>query len=575
MPEPIDRDDLPQATVARPRRTRISVVWIIPILAAVVALGIAIQRIVTEGPTITVVFKTAEGIEAGKTFVKYKDVNIGQVTAVHLTDAYGKVEVTAKIAKSAAGLMVEDAKFWVVEPRVTLSGISGLGTLLSGNYIGLQPGKSDKSQRQFTALDVPPFVADQPGREFVLKANDLGSLGIGAPVYYRRLPAGQVVAYNLAADGKGVTITVYVNAPYDKYVTPETRFWNASGIDVSVGAGGLEVRTEGLVALLAGGLAFDTPSFLPAAEPAPANTVFTLHGDRAGAMKQPDSIGRRYVLYFDETVRGLSVGAPVLLFGLPAGEVTEVGLALDPATMAIRPRAHITFFPERLVASLSPQQQATGKALAAASPEARLDFLRRAVEERGVRAQLRSGNLLTGQLFVAFDRFPGSPKPKIDWTKDPIELPVVPSTVADLEGKLHGILAKLDNLPFEAIGNELKKDLTALGQTLDGANKLLSDVDTTLMPGLKTTVEGANRLVSNVDADLKTTLDELRRAIASADQVLKSTDATLVGTNAPAQQEIRDALQEIVRAARSVRVLADYLERHPESLIRGKTGEPK
>lgn len=575
MPEPTDLDGLPQATVVRPRRTRPSVVWVIPILAAVVALGIAIQRIVTEGPTITVVFKTAEGIEAGKTFVKYKDVNIGQVTAVHLTDGYGKVEVTAKINKSAAGLMVEDAKFWVVEPRVTLSGISGLGTLLSGNYIGLQPGKSNKSQRRFTALDVPPFVADQPGRQFILKATDLGSLGIGAPIYYRRLPAGQVVAYDLAADGKGVTITVYVNAPYDKYVTPETRFWNASGIDVSVGATGLEVRTESLVALLAGGLAFDAPSFLPPTEPAPANTVFTLYSDRATAMKQPEADGRRYVLYFNETIRGLSVGAPVLLFGLPAGEVTEVGLDLDPATMAIRPRAQITFFAQRLIARLSPEQQAAGKALAGASAGARLDFLRRAVEERGLRAQLRSGNLLTGQLFVAFDRFPDSPKPKVDWTRDPVELPVAPSTVTDLEAKLTGLLTKLDNLPFEAIGDELKKDLAALGQTLDGANKLLRDVDTGLMPGLTATVENANRLVGNVDADLKTTLEELRRAIASADTVLKSTDATLVGTNAPAQQEIRDALQEIVRAARSVRVLADYLERHPESLIRGKTGEPK
>ena len=570
MPEPTDMDDLPKATVVRPRRTRISVVWIIPILAAAVALGIAIQRIVTEGPTITVVLKNAEGIEAGKTFVKYKDVNIGTVTKVYLTDGYSRVEVTAKIDKSAAGLMVEDAKFWVVEPRITLSGVSGLGTLLSGNYIGVLPGKSDKSQRHFTALDVPPFVADLPGKLFVLKAKDLGSLGVGAPIYYHRLTAGQVVGFDLAPDGKGVTITVYVNAPYDKYVTPETRFWNASGIDVSVGATGLEVRTEGLVSLLAGGLAFDAPSFLPPTAPAPANAVFTLYSDKATAMKQPEADGRTYVLYFNETVRGLSVGAPVLLFGLPAGEVTDVGLDLNRATMAIRPRAHITFYPQRLISRLSPEQQAAGKALAGGSSAARVEFLRRAVEERGLRAQLRSGNLLTGQLFVAFDRFPDSPKAKVDWTQDPVELPVVPSTVTDLEARLTGILAKLDAMPFEAIGKDLQKDLADLGQVLDGAKKLLSDVDTSVMPGLKTTVESANRLVGNVDADLKATLEQLRGAIASADQVLKSTDSTLVGANAPAQQEIRDALQEIVRAARSVRVLADYLERHPESLIRGK-----
>ena len=225
MPEPTDMDDLPQATVVRPRRTRISVVWIIPILAAAVALGIAIQRIVTEGPTITVVLKNAEGIEAGKTFVKYKDVNIGTVTKVYLTDGYSRVEVTAKIDKSAAGLMVEDAKFWVVEPRITLSGVSGLGTLLSGNYIGVQPGKSDKSQRHFTALDTPPFVADLPGSAFVLKASDLGSLGSRSPIYYRRLTAGQVVGYDLAPDGKGVTVRCTSTHP----TTSTSRRRRASG----------------------------------------------------------------------------------------------------------------------------------------------------------------------------------------------------------------------------------------------------------------------------------------------------------------------------------------------------------
>ena len=260
MAEDPERPDIPQATVVPRRRARISVVWIIPILAAVVAIGIAVQRILSEGPTITIVFKIAEGIEAGKTFVKYKDVNIGQVTAVRLSADYAKVEVTAKIAKSAAGLIVEDAKFWVVEPRVTLSGVSGLGTLLSGNYIGFEIGKSDKKQRTFTGLETPPIITyGQPGRQFVLKADNLGSLGIGSPVYYRRLQAGQVIAYELARDGKAIDIRIFVNAPYDQYVNPGTRFWNASGIDVSVGAGGVDVRTESLVALIAGGLAFDTP----------------------------------------------------------------------------------------------------------------------------------------------------------------------------------------------------------------------------------------------------------------------------------------------------------------------------
>src|SRR5882724_1108674 len=224
-----DRLDVPRATVVPRRRARISVVWLIPILAAVVAIGIAVQRILSEGPTITIVFKAAEGLEAGKTSLKYKDVSIGQVSAVQLTPDYSRVEVTAKIAKSAAGLIVEDATFWVVEPRVTLSGVSGLGTLLSGNYIGFEVGKSKKKRAKFTGLETAPIITGgQAGRQFVLRAAKLGSLGIGAPVYYRSLQAGQVIAYNLASDAQAIDIKVFVNAPYDRYVTPESRFWNAS-----------------------------------------------------------------------------------------------------------------------------------------------------------------------------------------------------------------------------------------------------------------------------------------------------------------------------------------------------------
>jgi paraquat-inducible protein B len=555
MAEHIDRDDLPQATVVRKKGMRISVVWIIPILAAVVAVGIAVQRIMSEGPTITILFKAAEGLEAGKTFVKYKDVNIGQVTAVKLSPDHTKVEVTAKIDKAEAGLMVEDAKFWVVEPRVTLSGVSGLGTLLSGNYIGFELGKSDEPQRHYIGLDVPPIITGgQPGRQFVLKADSLGSLGIGSPIYYHRLQAGQIVAYSLATDGKGIDLKIFVNAPYDKYVNPGTRFWNASGIDASIGAGGVEVRTQSLIAVLAGGLAFETPPFAARAEPAAANTVFTLYNDQATAMKQADSISAHYVLYFNESLRGLSVGAPVTLLGLPAGEVTEVGFAFDPRTTNLRGRVEIVSYPERLVARLSPKDVALGKAFEASALQRHL-LMQRMVEQRGLRAQLRSGNLLTGQLFVALDFFPDAPKTKIDWSLELPEFPVVPSTVSDIEAKITGIVAKLDKLPLDKIGDDLTKVLVTADQALKDASTAINSLNADVTPGLKTTME------------------EIRRAVASADAVLKNTDTTLVGKDAPAQQDLRDALQEITRAARSLRVLTDYLERHPESLIRGKSEE--
>jgi paraquat-inducible protein B len=551
MAEPANLDDLPQATVVPKKRAPLSVVWIIPILVAVVAIGVAIQRISNEGPTISIVFKAAEGIEAGKTFVKYKDVNIGQVTAVQLTDDYGKVEVKAKIAKSAQGLMVEDAKFWVVRPIVSLSGISGLSTLLSGNYIGFDAGKSDRSQRTFAALDVPPIITGQPGSQFVLNADDLGSLAVGSPIYYRRLPVGQVIAYDLAADGKSVQIKVFVNAPYDKYVTTETRFWNASGLDVSVNANGLDVHTESVVALLVGGLAFDKPSFSSQAAGAAANNVFTLYRDRSTAMKVPDPVARRFVLHFRESLRGLAVGAPVTFLGLPAGEVASIGLSFDAAKADIRPRVVITFYPERLIAST--EQGASLRAQDEDKSKRDL-LLKRLIEERGLRGQLRSGNLITGQLYVAFDYFPNAPKVKINLSPENPELPVVPGPVVDLEAKLASILDKVDKLPLAAIGNDLKKDLEALDQTLQNAKQLLSDVDVQLVPELRSDLEG------------------LHRTLAAVERAMNSADTTLLGADAPAQQELRAALQEFARAAQSVRALTDYLERHPESALRGKRG---
>ena len=547
MTDTDQQDDLPQATLAPKKRMRIPAIWVIPIFAAVVAIGIAIHSILSEGPTITIYFKAAQGLEAGKTVIKYKDVNIGQVTAVQLADDYSRVKVTAKIAKSAGGLMVEDAKFWVVQPRITLSGVSGLGTLLSGNYIGFEAGKSKRERRTFTGLEVAPVIAmEQPGRHFALKAEDLGSLGVGSPIYYRRLQVGQVVAYELAPDGKTVRIRVFVDAPYDRYVTTETRFWNASGLNVSVGAGGVDVRTQSLVSVLVGGLAFERPPFALGNTPAPAETVFKLYNDQATAMKQADAISQRYVLYFSESLRGLSAGAPVTLLGLAAGEVTDVGFDIDPTTGKLRGRVELVAYPERLIARLHARQSIEGQSMVQKENQ-RHAFLEKLVEKRGLRAQLRSGNLLTGQLYVALEFFPDAPQAEVDWSAKTPVVPTVPSTLPDVEAKLTGILAKLDKLPYEAIGKELKGALVTLNRTLKNTDKAVTDLNTQVTPGL-------------------------RRTLASAERVLKSTDATLVGKDAPGQQQLRDALREITAAARSLRLLSDYLERHPDALLRGKSG---
>ena len=346
---------------------------------------------------------------------------------------------------------------------------------------------------------------------------------------------------------------MFVRAPYDKYVVEGTRFWNVSGVDVSLGADGVNVRTESLVAILVGGISFDVPPFMAPGAAAAVDTVFTLYNDHDLAMKAPDPLRKRYVLKFNESVRGLAVGAPVTFLGLTAGEVTKVGLALDPVKGDIRPRVEVVFYPERVIELTGTKEEAVRVEAMRLDEQKRRAFIRRLVDERGLRAQLKSGSLITGQLYVALEYHPKAPKVKLDFDQETPEFPTLPSDLADLEAKVAGIVDKLDKVPLEAIGNDIKKDLENLDQTLTSAKKLITNADEQLVPGLKTDVE------------------DLHKALAAVERAMNSADASLLQSGAPVQQDLRDALQEFTRAARNLRVLMDELERQPSSLIRGKT----
>lgn len=551
MTDDSDFTNIPQAESVPKRRGRLSIVWVIPILAAVVGLGIAVQQQLSEGPTIRIAFRSAEGVEAGKTSIRFKGIEIGKVTGLNLSEDYSRILVTAKMENDAKGLLVKDASFWIVRPRVTLSGVSGIGTLLSGNYIRFEPGKSTKKERDFVALEVPPPATfGLPGREFVLRSDTLGSLDIGSPVYYRRLNVGQVISYDLAKDGKSVDIRIFLNVPFDRFVTSNTRFWEVSGIDVSVGATGLSVQTESLLSLLFGGIAFETYSSPVTDNSVADNAVFPLSKDRFTALSPREVDAERYALYFRGSVRGLSVGAPVDLLGMAFGEVTEVSLDYVPGAQSIRTRVEIVTYQNRL---LLPR----GKRVAAKrTPEReRRELMQRQVVEKGLRAQLRSASLISGHLYVSLDYFPDAPAAKIDWKRNPPEFPVVPGEMAVLQAKVKSLLVKLDKVPIEEIGNEARKAIADLDRTLESASRTLERVDDEIVP------------------EAKKTLEELRRAIASAGRVLANVDNTYLGPDAPVQQDLRDAMREITRAARAVQALADYLERNPNALLRGKPRE--
>jgi paraquat-inducible protein B len=522
---------MPEA-IARPGGRRgPQLIWIIPIVAALIGGGLAVNALLQRGPTITISFKTADGLQAGKTMIKFKDVEIGTVTAIDLAPDRLSVVATAELTKDSKDLLAEDTRFWVVRPAISGSSITGLSTLLSGAYIGLDVGKSVRKRRAFVGLEIPPIVTSGlQGREFVLHTEQLGSLGIGAPVYFRRIRVGEVVAYALDPGGKTVTLKAFINAPYDQYVTTSTRFWHASGIDVTLNASGIKVDTQSIATLIAGGIAFQAPPNLPVGEPAAVDAVFTLSATYADAMKPPVTQVQRFLLYFDQSVRGLSPGATVEYRGIPLGEVTAVGLAFDPDSITFRIPVEIAFYPERIQAEYR-------KGMAPATPASFGRTVLDTLIKRGLRAQLKTGSLLTGQLYVSLDIFPTAPKATLDWTQDPVVLPTTPGSLVALEEKLGGVVSKLEQVPVDKIGKDLQT-------TIETTNTLLARFDAELVPAARTTLQDASRVLGTAEGAL--------------------TPDSLV------QQNLRGALSEVSQAAAALRNLANYLEQHPESLIRGK-----
>ncbi len=530
--------DLPDALVTPKSRGPLMLVWLVPLIALLIGGWLAVKTILEQGPTITIAFKNAEGIEAGKTRIKYKDVEIGKVTKVALTEDLKEVVVTAELVKNVTRHLVEDTTFWVVRARVSGGSVSGIGTLLSGAYIGLDFGKSTNKQREFRGLEVPPVVQiDTPGREYALHSDDLGSLDVGSPVFFRRLQVGQIKSYELDKDGHGVTLKVFVNQPYDKYVTTNTRFWNASGVDLTLDSGGIKLQTQSMVSIMLGGVAFGTPADSYERPAADANREFSLFANREVAMKNPETEIIKVAMIFNESVRGLAPGAPLDFRGIDIGEVTALHADVDPVSKEVIIIAYANLYPERLRARVRSNAALTRKMLGGNNNQAKPESMTELMVEKGLRARLQTGNLLTGQLYIAFDFVKDAPKAHIDRSQTPPVLPTVPSSMTALQHSVASIIKKVDGMPLEQIGANLE-------QTLKNATALMKRLDTELTP-------------------------EATKAFVEASQTLKSMER-LLAAESPLQQDTREAMRELTRTAQAFRVLADYLERHPEALLRGK-----
>ena len=527
-------DELPAAVPARTSWGRLPLVWILPAVVVLAGGFVVIREKIAQGTSVEIQFENAEGLEINKTKVRYKDVEIGEVREIRVSDDRKKVIVTADIHRNAKSYLVDDTRFWVVRPRVSGAGVSGLATLVSGAYISVDIGRATAKRDHFVGLEVPPIVtADLPGREFILHADDLGSLDIGSSVFYRHITAGQVVGYTLDPGGTGVTIKIFINSPFDMYVGGETRFWQASGIDMSVNADGVKLRTESIASILEGGVAYGTPACSSAPRVA-ADTSFTLFADQERAMRPTETEIRPFIMYFGGTLRGLSAGAPVELNGIGVGEVKSVGVEYDERAGLLAFPVTVELYPQRLLG------RAQGPSSARVNSRAMIDSL----VAHGLRAELKTGNLLTGQKFVSLDMHHDVPKDRVGWADQPAIFPTISNGLDDIQDSVGVIAKKLSKIPFDQLSARLMAAMNSLDQTLKSADKFLKNVDSNLAP------------------QVQATLSEAQAALKNAKELL--------GQDAPLENDLGSTLLQVSRAAKSISALVDYLERHPESLLRGK-----
>jgi len=525
--------DVPDVAVKT--RRGFSIVWLVPLVAAAIAGWLAYTTLTEKGPEITISFKTAEGLEAGKTKIKYKDVEIGKVDDVVLSDDLSKVIVSASMHKGTGPHLTKATRFWVVRPRLGAGGVSGLSTLVSGAYIEMDPAEGEQAT-EFVGLEVPPVVqSGAAGTEYNLRADRLGSISRGSPIAYRGIDVGEVMGYELAADSNEVHFLVFVKAPYDQLIKADTRFWNASGIDVSMGANGVNVEMESLQSLLTGGIAFQTPAFALSKPPAEEGTSFDLYRNRAAIGEAELTEKHPFLLNFAGSVRGLEVGSPVEMRGIRIGSVTDIEIVFDEKSPIPTIPVTIVIEPERITGS-------GGKR----GFEDMYEAAKKAVEN-GLRAQLKTGSLLTGQLFVDLDYYPNLPPATLEMGGKYPEVPTVPTELAVITKSVTEILEKVTSLPLDQVVEDMRK-------MIQSTERLINSPD----------IHQSVKLLRETAEAAQATLKQAESTLASAD--------SLIGPKSQVRYDAVEMMQELRGAARSIRVLTDYLERHPEALIRGKSG---
>ncbi len=543
-------------------KRRWSLIWAIPIVTVIAGGWLAWRTISNRGPLITITFETAEGLQANQSHVRHKDVDMGVVEKVALTSDLKRVQVTVRMNREAAPLLTDHAQFWVVRPRFFAGAISGLQTLFSGSYIDVLPAAGDSDQkRDFVGLENPPVLqSDVPGRTFLLRAKRIGSLNLGSPIMFRDLEVGEVLGWDVGEMARDITIHAFVREPFDQYVHDNSRFWNASGAKIGLGPDGLQLQVESLRAVVLGGIAFETPDDPKLTAESDTDHPFTLFQSQDAADSADFKRSVPFVANFTGSVAGLVAGAAVTLHGLKVGEVTSVSLVYDSTLDNVIVPVHFMLEPDRISALDLP----TG---------GKLDAKMADLVHRGLRVKLESANILTGSKQLAMDVYHEAGQGELGKNGDDYVIPVLGGGSDDIATSATNLVNKLNDIPFEAIGRNLNQSLAGVNALVN--NKQLADTVTVL----QSTLTSTQALMNNLNHGLTPAMQRLPTIATGLEDSVKRTDKLIgslesgYGGDSRFSRDISRMLSQLSDAARSIRVLADLLARHPEALIRGRTDQ--
>ncbi|MEM7695230.1 MAG: MlaD family protein [Pseudomonadota bacterium] len=581
---------LSEPDIARPAldtgRRRISFVWLMPLLAIGVAGAVVYQTYRDQGPLITITFPTAAGIRADTTELRIRDLKVGLVEEVGFAAGMSAVETKVRVDKGVAQYIDADAEFWLVQPQVSARGVTGIGTLLSGVYIAASwDGISGTPADTFEALATPPLsVADEAGTRITLRTRAGGQLAAGAPVLASGIEVGRIGTPVLSESGSVVTMDAFITAPHDQRLTANTRFWDASGLTVNVGAGGLAVKVDSLAALIEGGVSFGTPVTGGAAiEPGHTFDVFPSEGEaRADAFQSGSDPDIALSALLDGDVEGLGLGTLVRFKGVKVGEVDDLaGVASDPAVGGpVRLRVDLGVSPERLGLA----EGLTGDALEAALEARVAEGLRLRVANEGI-----LGQTVILELAEVTDAAPATLTRDTDGRR---LVPTAPTVAADGTASIEGLVTRVSNLPIEALMTAATEALSNVSRVAGTAEAVLAADGVTRIPA---TVDGTLAEVRDLVAEIRAggAVESLNAALQAAEGTLASVEgavATLPGLvsrlNDAAQNlqavvdgyspssrfygDLREAIGQVSSTAEAFRSLARTIERNPNSLITGR-----